>query len=128
MNRIDRISAILIQLQSKRVVKAQDIATRFRISLRTVYRDIRSLEQDDLQLVVIRIDKAFAIWLDHQKYYSGFISETEAGGEMEMTFLSSSLDGFARWYMMFGEHATIIEPEILKKKVRSRLSAISLKV
>lgn len=44
MNRIDRISAILIQLQSKRVVKAQEIANRFQISLRTVYRDIRTLE------------------------------------------------------------------------------------
>ena len=30
MNRIDRISAILVQLQSKRVVKAQEIADRFR--------------------------------------------------------------------------------------------------
>jgi predicted DNA-binding transcriptional regulator YafY len=45
MNRIDRISAILIQLQSRRVVKAQDIASRFAISLRTVYRDIRTLEE-----------------------------------------------------------------------------------
>ncbi len=45
MNRIDRLSAILIQLQSKKVVRAQEIADRFDISLRTVYRDIRALEQ-----------------------------------------------------------------------------------
>jgi len=45
MNRTDRLSAILIQLQSKRVVKAQEIADRFEISLRTVYRDIRALEE-----------------------------------------------------------------------------------
>lgn len=45
MNRIDRLSAILIQLQSKKVVKAQEIADRFEISLRTVYRDIRALEE-----------------------------------------------------------------------------------
>lgn len=45
MNRIDRLTAILIQLQSKRVVKAQEIADRFKISLRTVYRDIRALEE-----------------------------------------------------------------------------------
>lgn len=44
MNRIDRLSAILIQLQSKKVVKAQEIADRFDISLRTVYRDLRALE------------------------------------------------------------------------------------
>jgi len=45
MNRTDRLNAILIQLQSKRVVKAQEIADRFGISLRTVYRDIRALEE-----------------------------------------------------------------------------------
>lgn len=45
MNRTDRLSAILIQLQSKRIVKAQEIADRFEISLRTVYRDIRALDE-----------------------------------------------------------------------------------
>jgi predicted DNA-binding transcriptional regulator YafY len=50
MNRFDRITAILIQLQSKRVVKAQDLADRFDISLRTVYRDIRSLEEAGVPL------------------------------------------------------------------------------
>lgn len=50
MNRFDRITAILIQLQSKKVVKAQDLADRFSISLRTVYRDIRSLEEAGVPL------------------------------------------------------------------------------
>lgn len=43
MNRIDRLTAILIQLQSKRVVKAEEISDRFEISLRTVYRDVKAL-------------------------------------------------------------------------------------
>lgn len=43
--RFDRIVNIYIQLQSKRVVKAQELADRFGVSLRTIYRDIRSLEQ-----------------------------------------------------------------------------------
>ncbi|UKJ07662.1 helix-turn-helix transcriptional regulator [Solitalea lacus] len=51
MNRIDRISAILIHLQSKKVVKAQDIADRFDISLRTVYRDIKTLEEAGVPLI-----------------------------------------------------------------------------
>ena len=45
MNRINRITAILTQLQSKRIVTAQNIADRFEISLRTVYRDIKSLQE-----------------------------------------------------------------------------------
>ena len=44
MNRIDRLQAILTILQSKRVVRAEDLAIRFEVSLRTIYRDIRSLE------------------------------------------------------------------------------------
>ncbi|MCC5937080.1 MAG: YafY family transcriptional regulator [Lunatimonas sp.] len=51
MNRIDRLTAILTQLQSKRSVKAQEIADRFGISLRTVYRDIRSLEEAGVPLL-----------------------------------------------------------------------------
>jgi predicted DNA-binding transcriptional regulator YafY len=51
MNRIDRLSAILIQLQSRRTVRAQDIADRYEISLRTVYRDIRSLEQAGIPVI-----------------------------------------------------------------------------
>lgn len=43
MNRIDRLTAILIHLQTKRVVKAEEIAERFGMSLRTVYRDVKAL-------------------------------------------------------------------------------------
>jgi predicted DNA-binding transcriptional regulator YafY len=43
MNRIDRLTAMLIHLQSKKIVKAEEMADRFEISLRTVYRDVRAL-------------------------------------------------------------------------------------
>ena len=50
MNRFDRVTAIMIQLQSKKVVKAQELAERFEVSLRTIYRDIRSLEEAGIPL------------------------------------------------------------------------------
>lgn len=50
MNRFDRITALLLQLQSKKIVRAQELADRFGISLRTVYRDIRSLEEAGVPL------------------------------------------------------------------------------
>jgi len=45
LNRINRVTSILIQLQSKKIIPAKEIAQRFNISLRTVYRDIRTLEE-----------------------------------------------------------------------------------
>jgi predicted DNA-binding transcriptional regulator YafY len=51
MNRIDRLTAILIQLQSRRIVKAQEIADRFDISLRTVYRDVKALEESGIPVI-----------------------------------------------------------------------------
>ena len=51
MNRLDRLTAILIQLQTKRIVKAEEVAERFEISLRTVYRDVRSLMEAGVPIV-----------------------------------------------------------------------------
>jgi predicted DNA-binding transcriptional regulator YafY len=51
MNRIDRLTAILIHLQSRRLVKAQDLADRFNISLRTVYRDVKALEESGVPII-----------------------------------------------------------------------------
>ena len=45
INRFDRISALLVQLQSRPVVKASEMAERFEVSLRTIYRDMRSLSE-----------------------------------------------------------------------------------
>jgi len=43
MVRLDRMTAILVQLQSRRTLRAQDLAQEFGTSLRTIYRDIRTL-------------------------------------------------------------------------------------
>ena len=45
MNRLDRISAMLVQLQSRPIVRAADMAERFGVSRRTIYRDIRTLSE-----------------------------------------------------------------------------------
>ena len=51
LNRFDRIVAILIQLQSKKIVRAQELSDRFNVSLRTIYRDIRTLESSGVPIV-----------------------------------------------------------------------------
>jgi len=43
MNRIDRLVALIILLQSKKLIRGREIAEHFDISLRTVYRDINAI-------------------------------------------------------------------------------------
>lgn len=45
MNRIDRLMAMTLYLQGRRVSRAEDIAAHFEISIRTVYRDIAALSE-----------------------------------------------------------------------------------
>src|ERR671912_2246897 len=50
MNRIDRLFGIMTQLQSKRYLPAEKIAQRFNISVRTVYRDIKALNEQGVPI------------------------------------------------------------------------------
>ncbi|MFO1498330.1 MAG: YafY family protein [Verrucomicrobiota bacterium] len=51
MNRVDRLMAIAVQLQSRRLLRAEDIAAHFEISLRTVYRDIAALGEAGIPIM-----------------------------------------------------------------------------
>ena len=48
--RLARLAAILTQLQSKRLVTAREIAEKHGVSIRTIYRDIRTLEQSGVPI------------------------------------------------------------------------------
>ena len=43
--RLSRLTAILTQLQTKRLLTSTILAEKFNVSVRTIYRDIRALEQ-----------------------------------------------------------------------------------
>ncbi|KAF2511995.1 YafY family transcriptional regulator [Flavobacterium zhairuonense] len=65
--------------------------------------------------VRILVDKKIARYLATERKYHGFVSEKEIGNQIEMTFMSRSIEeGFPRWFLMFGDYATILEPERLK--------------
>jgi len=51
LNRTDRLNAILVHLQSKKKVKAQELADRFGITLRTVYRDVKALDESGVPII-----------------------------------------------------------------------------
>lgn len=49
--RISRLTTILTQLQSKRIVTAKQLAEKHNVSVRTIYRDIRTLEKSGIPIV-----------------------------------------------------------------------------
>ncbi|CAG5067621.1 hypothetical protein DYBT9623_00342 [Dyadobacter sp. CECT 9623] len=53
VTRLSRLVAILTLLQTKRVVTATELAHRFSVSTRTIYRDIRTLESAGIPVVTL---------------------------------------------------------------------------
>jgi predicted DNA-binding transcriptional regulator YafY len=106
--RIDRI-------QKSSFTEAQ--FTKQHPPLKTYLREITK-EERELHTVVMRVEADKVKYLGEQKYYNGFVSEKVMKDFVEMTFLTSSLEGFARWYMMFGDCAEIVSPKVLKDRVK----------
>lgn len=50
MNRIDRLFGILTLLQSRKYISAEKIAEKFKISVRTVFRDLKALSESGIPL------------------------------------------------------------------------------
>lgn len=49
--RLARLTAIITQLQSKRLITANYLAEKHKVSIRTIYRDIRTLEKSGIPIV-----------------------------------------------------------------------------
>lgn len=49
--RLARLTAIITQLQSKRLITASYLAEKHNVSIRTIYRDIRTLEKSGIPIV-----------------------------------------------------------------------------
>ena len=71
-------------------------------------------KEQNLETVIIQVDKNIARYLKEQKYYNGFVDEKEIGDKVQMTFLTSSLNYFAHWYLMFADKAEIVSPDSFK--------------
>lgn len=49
--RLSRLTAMLTQLQTKRLLTATELSNKFSVSTRTIYRDIKALEQSGVPIV-----------------------------------------------------------------------------
>lgn len=117
--RVDRMSG---------VTPTQDLFHKQHPTLRAYLEEMTTREKD-LQTVIIRVDKSIMKYMGEQKFYNGFVAEKEvAGNMMEMTFLSESLEGFLRWYMMFPDKADIVSPVALRQKFEALIDTVSKKI
>lgn len=85
-------------------------------------------EKKELQRVVIAVNPGIVKYFGEQKYYNGFVKEETVDCTVHMTFLTSSLTGFARWFMVYGDEAEIIEPRKLKALVTGLAKKILEKI
>lgn len=81
-------------------------------------------KEQNLETIVIRVDKDAAQFLTEQKYYNGFVNEQATGDKVQMTFLTSSTEYFMRWFLMFADKADIVSPDSLKTMLNKKLSEI----
>ncbi|MEM7380465.1 MAG: WYL domain-containing protein [Bacteroidota bacterium] len=111
-----------------------DRITRISRTQTTFFREHPSLQElrtptEDLPRTKVRIlvDRKVARFMGSGRKYQGFVSQKSRGDWIEMTFMSPDLkNGFARWYLMFGDYAKIIEPESLKNIVRDLLKRMEV--
>jgi predicted DNA-binding transcriptional regulator YafY len=53
VNRTDRLVAVLLELQARGQLRAEDLAERFEVSVRTMYRDLEALSESGVPLVAV---------------------------------------------------------------------------
>lgn len=84
-------------------------------------------QKHEVQEVVIRVQREQYKHLGDQKYYMGLVSEEMLEEVVEMRFLTASLMGFARWYLMLADVADIVKPAELREKTGAMIAAIAKK-
>lgn len=104
--RSDRIQAI--ELLEERFTKEHGDLEQY-LPNRTVERNLT---------VRLAVSKKIAPYLAWERKYYGFVEEVIGDEQVEMRFEMQDLDnGFPRWFLMFADHAEILEPVELKEKV-----------
>jgi predicted DNA-binding transcriptional regulator YafY len=74
--RISRLTSIITQLQTKRLLTATQLSDKFPVSVRTIYRDIRALEEAGVPIITEE-GKGYSI-MEHYRLPPVMFTESEA--------------------------------------------------
>lgn len=106
------------QFRTDRIQSIQKTECIFTIEHDSLETYLNKTETVPTVKVRILVEKKVLNYLRYEQKYHGFVSEKEIDGQIEMTFMARDIqEGFPRWLLMFGDYATIIEPEILKTRM-----------
>lgn len=87
-SRLSRLITLLTLLQSKQVITAATLAERFGVSVRTIYRDIRTLEQAGVPIVAEE-RKGYSL-MEGYKLPPVMFTEEEANAMVTMEMLAAN--------------------------------------
>jgi predicted DNA-binding transcriptional regulator YafY len=112
--RVDRV---------KNIIESDKAFTIEHPSLEDFLKSTKKTEK--LEEVIISIPKDKEAIIGDDKYYYGLVSRKEVKQNIELTFLTFSIDKFAHWYLSFSDVAKIVSPEKLKENIREIIACIS---
>jgi len=96
MNRTDRLVAMVLHLQGRRVVRAEQLAGHFEINIRTVYRDIAALGEAGVPIMG-EAGVGYCLMKGYQlppvMFTADEASSLFVGGELVKQFTDASLHG-----------------------------------
>lgn len=122
--RISRLTAILTQLQTKRILTATELADKFSVSVRTIYRDIRTLEQAGVPIVT-EDGKGYTL-MEHYRLPPVTFTESEANALItaEQLILKNKDTSFIKAY----SEAIAKIKTVLKHSVKDKANLLSERV
>jgi predicted DNA-binding transcriptional regulator YafY len=109
--RIDRIRSL--------IMNSEQFSLKDHLSIQQYFA--RLTRDTDLMEVVLYVEKDTAALLQNIKYYYGFVREENADGCTKMSFLTSDLNYFGRWLLMFADRVEVAKPASLKTLLQDLL-------
>ncbi len=76
IKRVSRLTAIITQLQTKKLLTATELAAKFSVSVRTIYRDMQALEDAGIPIYVEE-GKGYRM-VEHYRLAPVMFTESEA--------------------------------------------------
>ncbi|RYU92783.1 helix-turn-helix transcriptional regulator [Emticicia agri] len=121
IKRLSRLTATLTQLQTKRLLTAAELANRFSVSTRTVYRDMKALEQAGVPIVT-EDGKGYSL-MDDYRIPPIMFTENQANALIlaEQLVLKNSDAAFIKDYM----EAIDKIKSVLKHSVKDKVNLLA---